>query len=573
MMMNQEFSFKTRAENINRLANETFDILVIGGGITGAGIANVATQQGYKVALVEQGDFASGTSSQSSKLIHGGMRYLAQLDFKQVAEACQQRHHLYHIAPHLVHLLPFTLPFNQGKAYSKWRLSIAMWLYNRFTQAAQRQAAASWSDRQPVWPASTMWSAKQSVDDEPILNSWPVAGAAHYYDCVTDDARLTLSNIIQAHRAGGVLANYVKMTALRESQNRICGAMLVDKVNQQELEVRARLVVSALGPWTNQFLASAKGPDQPAWLHPSKGIHLVVPRNRLPHQSALIFKAPQDGRYMFLIPWGEQSIMGTTDTSYRGDPAAAYATIDDVTYILETLEQAFPHHPIIEADVLSTFAGVRPLLSQTKSPSSGRLRLNTYNLSRQHRVEQIKPGLLCLAGGKLTTYRTMAKEALEMAKKILGPKNIRSTEKSYLPGGNISAWLEYQREQVQRMEATTQLAPDIITNLIQTYGTEANQVIDLCQTRPSLGERIHPDTSYIKAQVIYAIRYEMALTLADVLRHRTQVMLRTPDQGLQAASGVARLMAEELGWWTSKCQSQIAAYQKLIEQSRRWQKH
>jgi glycerol-3-phosphate dehydrogenase len=563
-----EFSAKTRSRNLIRLEHETFDLLIIGGGITGAGIASEATRRGYKVALVEKGDFASGTSSKSSKLIHGGLRYLATLKFGQVFEACHQRHRLLDLAPHLVCPLPFVLPVYQNSPRPWWQIRVAMWLYDVLTTSRNGSGR--------LWPGHQIWSADQVVTNEPLLSSEGLLKAAHYYECGADDARLTLMTLLDAHRLGAVLANHTMVTGLLQAGNRVVGVQVCDQLSSSEIEVEAPLVISAVGPWTDQLLRLTAEPVQ-RWLHPTKGVHLVVRRERLPTQAALTFNAPHDGRFMFLTPWGGHTLIGTTDTNYSRDPDNVSATSEDVAYILEAVEKAFPSARLNEDDVVSTYAGLRPLVRENGHSRGHTPSRSNYSRSREHRVCQVRPGLITVAGGKFTTYRTMAKEVVNEAARILAlehhrsPRGVRHHAYPALPGGNVNDWTAYQTQQRATLAAETGLPEEIAGYLVATYGTEVGHLLTLLLRRPTLAKRITPELSVIKAQIIHAIRHEMALTLEDVLNRRTPMMSCAADQGLDVAEAVASWMAVELGWSLKERVAQVEDYRHKVAMSRRWQ--
>jgi glycerol-3-phosphate dehydrogenase len=562
-----EFSAKTRSRNLIRLEHETFDLLVIGGGITGAGIASEAARRGYKVALVEKGDFASGTSSKSSKLIHGGLRYLATLKFGQVFEACQQRRSLLDLAPHLVCPLPFVLPVYQNGPRPWWQIRTAMWLYDALT------AFRNGSGRS--WPSHQIWSTGQVMAREPLLNSQGLVKAAHYYECGTDDARLTLMTLLDAHRQGAVLTNYTMVTGLLQARNRVVGVQVFDQLSGLEIEVKTHVVISAVGPWTDHMLRLSEAPVQ-RWLHPTKGVHLVVRRERLLSQTALTFNAPCDGRFMFLVPWGSHTIIGTTDTNYSGDPDNVLATSEDVAYILEAVQQAFPSAHLNEDDVVSTYAGLRPLIRENGDSWGNTPPRSNYSRSREHRICQVRPGLIAVAGGKFTTHRTMANEVVNETARILArehdksPREFRHTPYPALPGGNVNNWAVYQTQQRATIAAETGLPEEVAGYLVATYGTEVTHLLILLMKRPTLAERIIPDLPVIKAQVMHAIRHEMALTLEDVLNRRTPIATCAADQGLGMAEAVASWMAAELGWTIEERAVQVAAYRHQVAMSRRW---
>lgn len=549
-----DFSAETRRQNLIRLGQETFDILVIGGGITGVGIARHAARRGYKVALVEKGDFASGTSSKSSKLVHGGLRYLAEWELGLVFMACRQRRKLLHLAPHLVWPLPFVLPIYRDGPRPLWQIRAAMWLYD---------ALATFRNTQ----SHQIWQADQALAKEPLLNPKGLVGAARYYDCGTDDARLTLVTLLDAHLAGAVITNYTQMTGLLQLRDRIVGAQVRDQWGGTEVEIRARVVVSAVGAWTDVLLKLTGRPFQ-RWLRPTKGVHIVVRRQRTPTRAAITFHSPRDGRFMFLIPWETHTIIGTTETDYEGDSDKVLVASEDVAYILEATQKAFPAARLSEGDVVSAYASLRPLIREDGIP--------TYQNSRQHRIREVMPGLIVIAGGKLTTHCAMARKVMSEVAHILAQEHrgrlssSRNDTQAPLPGGNASDWANYQAQQKAAIVNRTGLQDEVVRHLVTTYGTEVPHVLRLLQEKPTLADRITPHLPIIKAQVVHAVRHEMALTLGDVLERRTHVHLLAAAQGLGAAESVADLMAAELSWTPEERTTQIAHYRNQVASSRRW---
>lgn len=384
-----EFSFRTRQQNLQRLANEEFDLLVIGGGIHGAGVARDAAMRGLKVALVEKGDYASGTSSKSSKLIHGGLRYLEHAEFGLVFESLRERSILLRIAPHLVKPLPFLFPIYEGDR-PPWMVRTGMILYE--TLSAFRNVGRH-----------RMLSAAEALREEPALKPDGLRGAAEYWDCQEDDARFCLANVVDAAANGAVCANYVGVEQFGSRSGNLVSATVRDRISDSRLEIRAKAFVNAGGPWVDKIAALDKSS---LGLRPTKGIHLVT--RRLTQGHALLLQSKEDRRVFFVLPWGSQhSLIGTTDTDFSGSPDQVEADSHDVEYLLAEANRSLPTVRLGEKDVLATFAGLRPLLQQAgRKPS---------DVTRKHKLSVSENGLISIIGGKYTTYRAVAEEVVDLA--------------------------------------------------------------------------------------------------------------------------------------------------------------
>ena len=533
------FSASTRQENIDWLASEEFDVLVIGGGITGAGIARDAALRGFRTALVEKGDFAGGTSSRSTRLVHGGIRYLEYGEFRLVFDACSERRVLRQIAPRLVRPLPFLYPVYAGQRPSQAKLRLGLLLYDTLSLFRNAQVHR--------------WLRPQEAQQrEPLVAGRGLVGMGRYYDAQVNDARLTLLTARAAHLHGAVVVNHARVVGLMKSGGRVVGAQVVDQVTGQQVEVRARVVVNATGIWVDEVRAldAAARP----MVRPTKGIHLVIPRARLDSRHAVIFASPRDRRHMFLIPWGDFALIGTTDTDYQGsldDPAADRA---DVEYLLEAARHIFPGAQLRPSDVISTFAGLRPLVAAPGSPSS---------VSRVHVIVEDDSGLLTITGGKLTTHRLMAAELTDRVQKRLA----ESFGVQACSGCRTREPLE--GAQIERAPVTT---PDAAVNrhLAEAYGDEAAWVLAYAEENPALGERIVAGLPYLMAEPLYAVQHEMALTLSDVLIRRTHVIYEAVDGGLARARAVAALLAPRLGWSKAEVERQIGDYTAQVALTRAW---
>lgn len=547
-----DFSAATRQHNLKRLPQEAWDILVIGGGITGVSIARDAALRGFRTALLEKGDFASGTSSRSSRLAHGGIRYLESYEFALVFEALRERGILRRIAPHLVHPTPFIYPVYRGKEPPLWKLAAGMWLYDalalfrnfRLHRMAGRGRIRAW---------------------EPVMGPEGLQGGGEYYDSVVYDARLTLAVARSAHRAGAVLVNHAAVTSFVKESGRIVGIRGRDALTGEECEARARVVVNATGVW-GDALMQMDDPNAPRHLRPSKGIHILVRRERMGgHRRAVVFFSPRDGRILFLIPWGAFSIIGTTDTEYQGDLDRPYATAEDVAYVLEAVNAAFPEVGLRESDIVSTWAGLRPLVFVGDASS-------TYKVSREHRIFVSPSGLISISGGKLTTAREMARQVVEVAQKRLAEMGIQATGpcRTHLEPLDPAPLAELQRLADARGRGHTRAgpAPELVEHLIGRYGSEYRDLLAWMAEEPTLAEPLVPGLPYHWAEVRYALEREMALALSDLLIRRIPLIYEAPDQGLEVMHAVSRRMGEALGWSEERIRQEEEEYRDQVALTR-----
>ena len=479
------------------MSREPIDLLIVGGGVTGAGIARDAALRGFRTALVDKGDFAGGTSSRSSRLVHGGLRYLEQYDFGLVFEASRERRILLRIAPHLVRPLPFLFPTYRGGRVSPWRLRAGMWLYD---------ALASFRNvHRHRW-----LSPREVRRAEPGLRDRELRGAALYYDAQTDDGRLTLATMRDAARAGAHIANYAQVTSFLKADGRVGGAAVRDLLSGAVHQVRALTVVNATGPWTD-MVRRMDDPAAAALLRPTKGTHVVVPRARLGHSYAITVLSPLDGRVMFILPWGDLSYIGTTDTDEPQTPDDVRASGADVVYLLRSANAMYPQARLVPKDVVATWSGLRPLLAPDKT-------LMASQVSREHRVSESPSGLITIAGGKLTTYRVMARDVVDRVATRLRGLDGRplapqpATDRMPLPGGE-SADLEVLVEAARSREMPEPTA----RHLVAKYGSESAAVLNLVDRDRAVGRPIVESRPEIWAEVEYAMEREMALRLPDLM--------------------------------------------------------
>ena len=547
----------TRDHALERLRNETFDVVVVGGGITGVGCALDAASRGLRTALVERDDFASGTSSKSSKLIHGGLRYLQQGDVRLVYEALAERQRLRRNAPHLVHLLPFLLPVFGGKGgvipkKLARALGSAMWMYD-LTGGAR------------IGKLHKRISADEAFAHMPTLKRDRLASSYLYYDAEADDARLTLTVArTAALDFGAVMLNRARVSALgapgdhtwfadQQPPLRLLEveATLADG-STTTIEVRTASVINAAGVWADEVRSLDEGVN-PDTIRPAKGIHITVPWDKVRNDIAAVIPVPGDKRSVFVVPWGDFTFIGTTDTDYDGPVDDPQCTPEDIDYLLGAINGAVVE-PLGRDDVLGTWAGLRPLVKQT---DSGR----TADLSRRHQVVHSASGVVTVSGGKLTTYREMAADTVDhlLAHALTSPAvrnrvRRRSRTKRLRLRGAVGYESQLAAAPADGLDA------DTMTHLANRYGGEAPVVIDLVRHDPSLSVPIIDGLPYLAAEVVHAVRHEMATTLDDVLSRRTRARLQLRDASADAAGAVADLMGAELGWDTDHRDAEVASY-------------
>jgi glycerol-3-phosphate dehydrogenase len=539
----------SRRQALTQLEQNTFDVLVVGGGITGAGIARDAVLRGLKVALVEKADFASGTSSKSSKLVHGGLRYLEQAEIALVFESVNERKRLMSLARHLVRPLPFLVTNYQGDRRWLATLDVGLWIYDALCLFGSYRNHRTYGTR-------------KTLELEPTLRPEGLNGGILYYDCLTDDARLTLENALDAREQGAVVLNHVRAGALlRDGSDRVTGVTVTDAETDARFDVRARVVINASGPWSDEVRALVG--EKPI-LKPTKGVHLVVDAKKLPISHALMMTSPRDKRVVFAIPWGlGRTVVGTTDTFFDGTPDKVEPDQRDIEYLLEVANHQMPGAKLVPDDVISTWSGLRPLLKPADEGAGA------SQVSREHMIYE-RAGFVTIAGGKLTTYRRMAAEVVDRAMTQLDAHQPSQTKTRPLPG---SVGLSESDEQLEALarELTRPEQPEATARaLAEIYGVRARTVVDRATKDPSAAERLDGDLPYLMAQVDEAVEHEFATTLDDVLSRRIPLVLRAHDQGLGVAPKVAARMAQRLAWSTQRTEAEVAKYQAVVASSRRF---
>ena len=528
-----------RPQALRRLAGDPFDVLVVGGGITGAGVALDAASRGLRTALIERDDFSSGTSSKSSKLAHGGLRYLQQGEIRLVYEALHERQRLLHNAPHLVRILPFLLPVLTGrgsvipKKVSR-ALGLSMWMYD-LTGGAR------------IGKLHDRISPEETLAHMPTLPEDKVASSYLYYDATVDDSRLTLAvarTAVIDH--GAVAANGVQLVGIdKDSTGRVCAARV--RADGEEITVRCQAVVNATGVWSDQIRTLDEGRD-PDSIRPAKGVHITVPWDKVRNDVAVVVPVPKDKRAVFVVPWGDLTYIGTTDTDYDGPLDDPPVTREDIDYLLGAVKFT----GVTEADIVGVWAGLRPLV---KSVEGGR----TADLSRRHQVAPSDSGVITITGGKLTTYREMSADTVDALVKWLGGRvegvGRRSrTKKLRLRGA----------EGFESFLGDQESADGLTAHLAHRYGGEAVAVMALAEQDPGLLEPLVPGLPYIRAEAVYAARYEMARSVDDVLSRRTRARILAREESARAASDVAALIAPVLGLSAAEADAQVEAYRAAV---------
>jgi glycerol-3-phosphate dehydrogenase len=534
-----------REEALRAMADTELDILVIGGGVVGAGSALDAATRGLSVGLVEARDFASGTSSRSSKLIHGGLRYLEMLDFRLVSEALAERGLLIQtLAPHLVRPVPFLYPL-QHRGWERLYAGTGVALYDTLGLLSGRARGL---------PHHRHFTRAGALRVMPSLRKDSLVGALQYYDGQVDDARHTMFIARTAAAYGAHVANRARVTELLREGERVVGAVVHDQESGASIRIRAKQVVNATGVWTDdtQSLAGERGQFH---VRASKGIHLVVPRDRIRGDSGLILRTEKS--VLFVIPWGRHWIIGTTDTDWSLDKAHPAASAADIDYLLEHVN-AVLKEPLTHEDVEGVYAGLRPLLSGESE--------STSKLSREHAVAHTVPGLVVVAGGKYTTYRVMAKDAVDEAVRALDAKVPPSvTENVPLLGAEGFAAMKNARYLLAQRYG---IHVARVEHLLGRYGSLATEVLELVAADPSLGEPLTGAPDYLRAEIVYAASHEGARHLDDLLARRTRISIETFDRGIGTMEEAARLAAPVLGWSEDQVTREVEHYRKRVEAER-----
>ncbi|MFV0426366.1 MAG: FAD-dependent oxidoreductase [Beutenbergiaceae bacterium] len=520
----------------DQLKNGHFDLVVIGGGITGAATARDAALRGLSVVLVEKDDFAAGTSSRSSKLIHGGLRYLQTYQFGLVAQSLRERERMLTLAPHLTEVSPFLYLLYQGYPESQFILNLGLTFYDL--------ASGQWRKRR-----HRMLSAEQVLEREPHLRSAGLRGAGQYYDVLTDDARLTMDTVKGAAQAGALMVNHTLVTGLVLESGVARGVRVVDQIHGESYEIRARQVLNATGPWTDQ-VRHLESSETGASLRPSKGVHIVLKKSDFPLNTPVFLRSPDDGRVVWPTPSLEEDVVyiGTTDTDYTGDIDHVSPDDHDIQYLLNVANHTIPDARLSERHVVGSWAGLRPLVASEPGASTG-------STSREHAISTGPAGMLTISGGKLTSSRVMARHLVDAA---LTADKRRAGR--YLAGRTpLSGGATFDRRAYVAASADAGVPQQVARGWLRRYGCNAVEVLSRWQADPDARIVIGPRGLSV-AEIRYAVQVEMACTLADLLVRRTSIFFWDAHGGLETIERISTVMAHELGWDEQQRMSEVEAY-------------
>jgi glycerol-3-phosphate dehydrogenase len=537
------FSIHNRPNIIHKLITEPYDLLVIGGGITGAGIALDAASRGLKIALIEKNDFAFGTSSRSTKLIHGGLRYLKQLEFGLVKEVGSERAIVHNLAPHLVIPEKMLLPLSEKKGMGYWLTSIGLKIYD-------------WLAGVKPEDQRKMLTKHQTLRHEPLLRKDDVKGGAIYAEYRTDDARLTMEIVKTAAVHGADLLNYCKALDFIYDNEIIVGVKATDQLSDHVYEIRAKVVVSAAGPWVDELRAINKSKEG-KYLHLTKGVHIVVPHSKLPVKQAIYFNV-DDGRMIFAIPRGRTTYIGTTDTFYDGDKDNVFTRREDAEYLVAAVNTNFPSVALSTGDIESSWAGLRPLIHEEGKSAS--------ELSRKDEIFESPSGLISIAGGKLTGYRKMAERVVNLvAKKHFEGRPLKpcTTQLIRLSGNSFNNNKEVKKFRISLAQKLkdSNLSSHTSDYLVETYGQQVVLILDIWADRDV---KEHPELSLLKAELLFCIQNEMVCTLQDFFVRRTGLVNFDIEKVNRWKEEIAEVCRQQLHWKQEKVTMELDSLNRLL---------
>lgn len=548
-LVEEKWNYNNRDAIIDKLQREQYDIIIIGGGITGAGVAREAALRGLKVALIDKQDFATGTSSRSTKMAHGGLRYLAQGELELVRESTTERNWLLAHLSHLIRPLRFVVVSWKGGKDKIYVLRGGVKLYDSLGNS---------DSKFKIYKKHKILKPEEIIELEPALKKEGILGGATYYDTNVDDARLTLESIKEAVIRKADVMSYIKFESFLKEDGKIYGINCLDLEKNKKLEIKGKQVVNATGIWTDQIVENYPEKIPNPVIRPTKGVHLEYPLEKIKNNNAVVIRSPDDNRGMFLIPRGNIALIGTTDTDYEDNLENPYCTKVDADYIIRAVKSIFPEAELGYENIISTYAGIRPLIMQKGKSES--------ELSRKHLIFWSNDGLLTITGGKLTTYRKMAEDLMIQ----LDEKNIfqgikrekNFSKQKFIIGLDKSEWQEFIEM------CSPELSQDILDYLYQQYGYGAIKIIEMCQKDATLKERLLPEHPFIVGEIIYSLKNEQATHLIDVFCRRTEmaILIHHKKQKI-VAEKVAEIMAKEYGWNEEKKSEEIKIHLDHIKKT------
>lgn len=553
---------QSRTQALNAAKEKTFDVAVIGGGIVGAGIAQNAASRGLSVILIDKSDFSSGTSSKTTKLIHGGLRYLEQFQFGLTKELCDERGLLEQLAPHLVKDFDFVLPIKKDNLIFGLKAQAGLILYD----------VLAWKKRSAK--RHRRLNQKEVVGATPSIAGNKVAGGLRFHDCITDDSRLVMEVLKSAENLGAVVVNYVTVQNFEFEGNRINALACRDRVSGQEFSVKAKTCINAAGVWSDGLMEKID-PDWKGQVRPAKGVHIMVPSSAFDTNSALLLPAT-DGRYVFVVPWHRALLIGTTDTAYEGSLDNPLASEAEIQYLLNVVNQyGREDRQLKRTDVISSWAGLRPLVIDLDNEKN-RGDIDTSKMSRDHHVFEGKGGIVGVIGGKLTNYRILAGQAVNRAIAKLSHEQVSSLKPSSTDQIMLGGWNDKDdylttSAEISARARRNSIEPATIDHLIASYGQDALKVIELVEGDSYLNKRVCPDFPPILAEVVYNVKYEMAQSLEDILFRRMRLGMIHQQQCLDAAPKVARCVQGILGWDENRTAAELKALTSTLQECLNYQ--
>ncbi len=552
---------KSRAESLELASSNHFDVIVIGGGIVGAGVAQDAASRGLSVLLIEKDDFSSGTSSKTTKLIHGGLRYLEQFQFRLTRELCEERGLLEHLAPHLVKDFSFIMPVREGNKWFSYKARAGLTLYDllsgQITSVRRHESLSN----------------SVVLEAAPSLNANKLKGGLRFHDCISDDSRMVIEVIKSAEAQGAVAVNYLEATSFEKEGDRVTRVIARDRYSGKDIDLNCHSCVNATGVWSDE-IATKMNTDWQKRIVPAKGVHIMVPLSAFETNTAL-FLPTDDNRYVFVVPWQRALMIGTTDTAYSGDINNSLPEEEEVEYLLSVVNEYAGERKLKRTDVIAAWSGLRPLVGPTDKEMAESSGSSTSTLSREHYLFEGPENVVGLIGGKLTNYRILATHVIDKIISKLPQEERIKAGKSRTGEIMLGGWGDKQGYLTKSAEISARarslsLDPASLDHISSSYGADAIEILDLIKNDPFLAKRICPDYPPILAEVVFVVKQEMALSLEDILFRRIRLGLVNQEQCQMAAAKVARLVQGIIGWDDQRAELEINALMKTLDEHMVW---